>query len=188
MEVYDKKRIKPTILEILSSFGKRFIDTLSYIEMNYKNFSSFSDNYALLIQSIGAELDAAFKIYCNYKTSERRNIQDYINAIEYEESNAVQKYTVNHRFRNQKIIALAYNVHIQPFRGWNIQSPVQSLKWWRAFNKLKYNRFENRKLVNQGNAVNILGALYFLEMKMLKRLQKELMILIYLQMNRSCLL
>lgn len=59
----------------------KFLSTTNYVEINSGNFSSFSNEYALLIQSIGAELDNFFKVYCRYNPTDRKNIADYANFI-----------------------------------------------------------------------------------------------------------
>lgn len=43
---------------------KEFIFTLDYAELNQANFNTFSNRYAVLIQSVGAELDNFFKVFC----------------------------------------------------------------------------------------------------------------------------
>ena len=53
-----------------------------------------------------------------------------------------------------------------PFEKWNIDSPAKSLTWWQAYDDVKHNRSENFVEANQENVLNILGALYLLEMKM----------------------
>ena len=50
---------------------KRFVETIEYVELNEDNFNAFSNGYALLIQSIGAELDTVLK------ASDRKTIADY---------------------------------------------------------------------------------------------------------------
>lgn len=36
---------------------EKFKNTLNYVELNWQNAATFSNEYALLLQSIGAELD-----------------------------------------------------------------------------------------------------------------------------------
>ena len=52
----------------LNNFGgyylmleKKLMTTFNYVELSTSNFSTFSNEYALLIQSIGAELDSFFR-------------------------------------------------------------------------------------------------------------------------------
>ena len=149
---------------------KRFIETITYIELNADNYAAFSNNYALLIQAIGAELDMLFKLYCGFNASARKNITDYVKAIDDEEKNLKPKHALDYPFREQEITVDAYGVMIQPFKDWDSSKPAQSLKWWDAFDQLKHNRFNNRKLANQENTLNILAALFLVEMKYLKKI------------------
>lgn len=48
----------------------KFLATTNYVENNATNFSSFSNEYALLLQSIGVEVDNFFKVYCNYNPTD----------------------------------------------------------------------------------------------------------------------
>ncbi len=53
--------------DFLNNFGgyylmleKKLMTTFNYVGLSTSNFSTFSNEYALLIQSIGAELDSFF--------------------------------------------------------------------------------------------------------------------------------
>ena len=48
--------------------------------------------------------------------------------------------------------------------NWDITQPAQSLQWWGAFTDVKHNRYEQLKQAKQENVLNILGALYLIEM------------------------
>lgn len=50
----------------------RFIHTTQYVELDEHNYGTFSNEYALLIQAIGAELDSFFKEYCEFDPSDKR--------------------------------------------------------------------------------------------------------------------
>ena len=149
---------------------RRFIDTIQYNELDKKNFKSFSDNYALLMQVIGAELDSLFKVYCGFSNDDHKTIADYVRAIDDEEKNKKPKHAVEHPFRSEVIYIRDYRISIQPFKDWDSNKPGQSLVWWNAFDKLKHNRSNNKKVANQENTLNLLGALFFTEMKMLKKI------------------
>ena len=63
--------------DFLNNFGgyylmleKKLMTTFNYVELSTSNFSTFSNEYALLIQSIGAELDSFFKLYCSFDFNE----------------------------------------------------------------------------------------------------------------------
>ena len=139
---------------------KRFVDSIEFVELHKDNFSAFSNGYALLIQTIGAELDTVFKEFCGFATTDRKTIADY----------AQQILTNSPDIKNQKISVRDYEIEIQPFMNWDISQPAQSLQWWGAFTDVKHNRYEQLKQAKQENVLNILGALYLLEMLYLKKI------------------
>ncbi len=142
---------------------KRFKESIEYVELHKDNYNAFSNGYALMIQSIGAELDTVFKEFCGFNTEDRKTIENYAQYI-LEEDPAII---------NRIIVLQGYDMEIQPFKTWNIEHASQSLQWWFAFNKTKHNRFNKLKLANLENALNILGALYMIEMMYLKKITND---------------
>ena len=139
---------------------KRFIESIEHVELHKDNFNAFSNGYALLLQTIGAELDTVFKVFCGFPTTDRKSIADYAQHI----------LTNTPDIRNQKIDIREYDIEIQPFKDWNINQPGQSLQWWSAFADVKHNRYEQLKQAKQENVLNILGALFLIEMLHLKKI------------------
>lgn len=140
---------------------KKFVDSIEYVELHEDNYNAFSNGYALLIQVIGAELDILFKEYCGFDTSDRKKtITDYARFILHDSPNIV----------NQKINLQQYDIEIQPFKGWDANQAAQSLPWWSAFTNIKHNRYDKLKQAKQENALNILGALFLIEMMYLKKI------------------
>lgn len=139
---------------------KHFIASLEYVELNQDNYASFSNFYALLIQAIDAELDNVFKEYCGFNTSERKSITNYARSI----------LQTTPEIRNHVISIQEYDIEIQPFSSWTEDQPSQSLEWWTAFTNLKHSRYSKMKQAKQENVLNILGALYLIEMLFLKRI------------------
>ena len=139
---------------------KRFMESTEYIELHVDNFNAFSNGYALLIQAIGAELDTVFKEFCNFDTSSRKNIADYAHVVLSGYPDIV----------NQEIVLQDYNIKIHPFQNWNTAQPGQTLLWWTAFTDTKHNRYDCLHQANQENTLNILGALYLIEMMYLKQI------------------
>lgn len=136
----------------------KFRNTLSYVELSQNNFSTYSNEYAHLIQTTGAELDSFFKIYCGLAATDKKTIADY----------AVVVLSDWPDINNQ--IVRAENIALQPFNGWDVARAKQSLSWWEAFDNLKHSRVANIKQASLENAINILAALYMLEMKFHKKL------------------
>ena len=141
----------------------KFLATVNYVELNQANFQSFSNEYALLLQAIGAELDNFFKIYCGFDPTDRKKIVDYAAFILSDFPDIT----------TEKIEVLDTEIEVQPCEGWNVSSPAQSLPWWKAFDDIKHNRIGNFAQANQENILNMLAALYILEVKMFTKATKD---------------
>src|SRR5699024_3617242 len=59
----------------------RFVHTLNYVELSQDNEDVYSNEYAALIQMIGAEIDSFFKVCCGFNASDIKNITDYYHSI-----------------------------------------------------------------------------------------------------------
>jgi len=141
----------------------RFAESIEYVELHMDNYSTYSNGYALLIQAIGAELDTVFKEFCNFNTSDRKTITDYAQYI----------LRSNPDIIDRKILLQEYDIEIQPFKNWNVNQPGQTLQWWIAFTDIKHNRYDRLKQASQENVLNMLGALYLLEMMYLKKITEN---------------
>lgn len=141
----------------------KFLITANYVEISQANQSTYSNEYALLLQSIGSELDSFFKVYCGFNLTDRRNIADYAAFV----------LTDYPAITTTQIQVLDTDMTVAPFDGWNTNTPAQSLSWWMAFDHIKHNRIENFPEANQTNILNILAALYLLKMKQFGKVAKE---------------
>lgn len=159
----DRKELSQRHWKYYLMLEKRFIESIEYVELHKDNYNAFSNGYALLIQAIGAELDTVFKEFCNFSTSDRKSIANYAQFI----------LNNNPDIINTKIILQEYDIEIQPFQNWNTTQPGQALKWWTAFTDIKHNRYDRLHQARQENALNILGALYLIEMMYLKEITKH---------------
>lgn len=139
---------------------EKFKNTLNYVELDWENAGAFSNEYALLLQSIGAELDNFFKVYCGFSSNDRKNINDYCSFVINDYADIV----------NQKIQVMEHDMVFKPYQGWNETNPAQSLLFWDGFCKIKHSRYANIKMANQKNVLYALGALYLLEMKYLSKI------------------
>ena len=135
----------------------RFVHTLTYVELSQDNEDVYSNEYAALIQMIGAEIDSFFKVCCGFNASDIKNITDYYHSI-----------TTNYPgILTQEVSVRAANMTFKPFDGWNGTQAKQSLFWWLAFDNIKHSRTANKKDASQKNALYALSALFLLEMKYL---------------------
>lgn len=135
-----------------------FINITRYIKLDKCNFHTFSDEIVKLLQSVGAECDLIFKKICNINLKKRANIYDYVQILD--------DYP---QIINEKIIVKNSNIILQPFKGWKKKYPSQ-LKWWKAYNLVKHNREEQVQFGNFYNLLNIMAALFFLEMYFCKKI------------------
>ena len=78
---------------------EKFRNTLNYVELDQDNERTFSNEYALLLQAIGAELDNFFKVYCRFSPDDRKTIKDYCPFVLNRYSDIV----------NQKVFVLGYD-------------------------------------------------------------------------------
>lgn len=141
----------------------KFLSTANYVEINPSNFSTYSNEYALLLHSIGAELDNFFKVYCGFNLTDRKNISDYVAFV------LADFPTIT----TEKLKVEGTDVEVTPFNGWNATTPAQSLTWWMAFDHIKHNRIDNFAEANQENVLNMLAALYLLEVKMFTKATED---------------
>ena len=138
---------------------EKFINTFPYVALDTQNYGTFSNEYAFLLQSIGAELDNFFKVYCNLPSSERKSIKNYCSFVLNDYPDIVK----------QEVVA-QYDIKFTPYQNWNKEEPAKSLFFWDKFCKIKHSRHENIKMANQENVLYALGALYLLEMKYLRKI------------------
>lgn len=136
---------------------RKFINTLNYVELSPQNYKTYSNEFAFLMQSIGAELDSFFKIYCDFLPTDRKTISDYAATM-------LQK---DIGITTETIIIMGKDITLTPFHNWNSATASQSLPWWQAFDKIKHSRVQNCSGASLKNCLNSLAALYLLETKYL---------------------
>lgn len=139
---------------------KKFINTIDYVELCEDNKATYSNEYAHLFLAIGGELDTFFKQFCDIALDERVTMNTY----------AYKVLTIFDNITAQDI-KLLYNKKIYtPFSCWDVKKPTSSLIWWQAYDDIKHNRIDNIIKASQQNIINILGALYMLEMHYLNQI------------------
>lgn len=137
----------------------RVIESLKFVELDQENFNTYSIEFANQLTSIGSELDVFFKIASKFGLEENKNIVDYYKKIN-------ELYP---GIKNQQVSFLdKRDIKIKPFEHWNESYPGQSLDWWKAYNNVKHGRVLNMRDANLKNVLNILGALFILEMYLFK--------------------
>ena len=140
---------------------KRVLATTDYVAIDNDNMGVFSNEFALLLQAIGGELDSFFKEYCGFRSNdESKNIGDY------------SSYVLNDfpTIIDQEIDIMEADITLKPFEKWNKAKAKQSLSWWEAYDNIKHSRYYNRKNANLRNVLNGLAGLYLLEMYYIKKI------------------
>ena len=130
----------------------KFINTTQYVEVDEKNYNTFSIEYIELLQSICAEIDTVMKEICGFKQEEFKKISEYYDKIK---ENPFFKDIMT-----EKTTYIYKKIIVEPFNEWNERS---SPKWWQGYNNVKHERIEKYTDGNLKNVLNALSALYILE-------------------------
>ena len=139
---------------------RKFVDALAYVELAPTNFSTYSNEFAHLLQAIGAELDSVFKLYCGFKAEDNKNMRDYSTYIL-----GANGYS---GIVSQSVNAREYGVSFMPFENWDTATPT----WWRAYAHVKHQRADSKEEATLKNTLYVLGALYLMESKCFLELSK----------------
>lgn len=132
-----------------------FYKTTRFVELDPRNYNTYSVEYAKQYQSICAELDGLCKTICTYyNQSSCNNIKQYAKII-------LKKYT---NISSKKIKVLKNSIELQPFKEWRIDPEYKSPSWWSEYNKVKHNRIDNFEKANLLNVINALSGLFLLNM------------------------
>ncbi|MCM1508336.1 MAG: hypothetical protein NC177_14580 [Ruminococcus flavefaciens] len=145
---------------------KRMIELSDYVEINPKNYATFSNQFISMYLMICSEIDSVADKFCCLlgvtDNKERFGINNKINKI-LEKYNNLKNWKCITKFPFDKI-------NIVPFAKFN---EGVSADWWQAYNKVKHSRAEqnengkyNYELANLKNILFSLSALYLLISKM----------------------
>ncbi len=142
------------------SLENRVLQTSSYVTIDVENEKTFSNEYAILMQAIGGELDSFFKEYCGFNPNDLKRISDYASCV-------LNDYP---DIKTQSITVLGTEMKLTPFKNWDAAQAKQSLFWWSAYDDIKHSRYANKKCASQKNVLNLLCALFLMEMKYLRKI------------------
>lgn len=135
---------------------KKFVDSLQYVELDKRNYGTFSMEYVSQMLNIGSEIEVVLKELLNIPQKQETGIRKYIMELD-----------INHNdIFARKIRVRKYEIN--PFDGLNKEKPKE-LYWWKAYNEVKHGRGANFKNANLKNTVTMLATLYLLEMYLLKK-------------------
>ena len=146
-----------------------FVDLIKYVDLRESNYSTTSNEIIKQLQSICSEFEIVCKELCNIKMDDRKkNIEDYYKGIVINTKEIIQELKI------EKIQSLRINVRqtkdiiIYPFKDWN-EKKTGDLFWWKNYNIIKHSRTENYESGNFESVLNALGALYFLERLLVRK-------------------
>lgn len=139
---------------------KSFMEILVYVELDEKNYSTFSYEFVRQLQGIGAEVDSVMKIICGFRSNERKNTKDYCPII-------LEKCA---DITTREI--MSRDIRIIPFKDWKESDPTNSLFWYKAYNEIKHGRTGDFAKANLKNTLYSLSALYLLEMYYFREIAK----------------
>ena len=136
----------------------KFIETINYVELDELNFETFSNNYAMLLQAIGSEINNTFKELCVYENDENKGIKDFSKFIK-------DSFP---ELASLEIIVIGYDITFSPFESWRNGNFNNSPKWWSAYNKIKHSRIASYNEASLKNVLYALGALMLIEIITIK--------------------
>ena len=140
-----------------------FINKINNIKLSEDNYSVYSDEYVKQLQTIGSEFDVICRQVCECNNSDHTNISNYADWI-FKNVSDITLVKINIRY--QRVL------QIEPFKGWKRDKPGE-LFWWSAYNCVKHNRTNNFSQGNLKNVLNALGALYYMEMFLIKKIGSQ---------------
>lgn len=148
------------------SIERELYKTVEYVEPCEENFSTYSQEYAKIINVACAEADVIFKELCmliasSYKPKgKNENIDTYMRII-------LEKFP---QIEETWLRIDRSKIDIFPFRGW---SDTGKLFWWKDYQKIKHERKEHYSKANLKNAIFSVGALRILELYYLRMHSKN---------------
>lgn len=112
---------------------KEFTETLDYITLDTENYNVYSSRYIKILLQIGSEIDINAKLLCKQYNaqSNAENIEDYKNVIM---GNEVD-------FCNTEVNIL-HHCNVSQFMPWESWKQGINPNWWKAYNKVKHERFQ----------------------------------------------
>ena len=135
--------------------------TIEYVEPCEENYSTYSQEYAKIINVACAEADVIFKEICML-------IDSSYNPNGKNENIDVYKKTILGKFPQIEKTCLRIDrskKDIYPFKGW---ADTGKLSWWKDYQKIKHERKEHYAKANLENAIFSVGALRILELYYLR--------------------
>ena len=149
---------------------EEFVELIKYIDLRKNNFNTTSDIIIKQLQSVCSEFEIICKEFSDIDMKDKKtNIKDYYQGI------AKNTKTILEELKIDKIQDLHINIRktknmvIYPFKDWKKEKPWE-LFWWKNYNNVKHSRTVNYESGNFESLLNALGALYFLERVLVRKI------------------
>lgn len=141
-----------------------FIELTRYVSIHSNNYKTFSDEIHKQLLSVAMEFENINKEIMKELGNE---LNEKCNIIEFGkwlfDSGANYKdIVIEIKFSKENLI-------LNPFKKEKFGEKEQ-MPWWRAYNKIKHNRYESYSDVNFEHLLNALAALLYCEMYLVKEI------------------
>ncbi|WP_421909904.1 hypothetical protein [Methanolacinia petrolearia] len=142
-------------------FERTFLEYLRYVPLSSNNNDVWSYQLSDLIVNIGSVVDSFFRNLVSSKSLDTfQGIQTHrsnVKNLKIQEFHDI--FNVQYGLSNKNVYELKNYVKLSPFDKWTHNgSPF----WWTDYNKVKHNRFENRKQATLNSTLHALSALFLL--------------------------
>ena len=146
-----------------------FVELIKYVDLRESNYNTTSNVIIKQLQSICAEFEIICKEISNIDMNDKRaNIREYYNGIIENTMEMLPELKIN-KIQDLHInIRQTKNMVIFPFKDWNEENPW-NLFWWKNYNNIKHCRTIHYESGNFESVLNALGALYFLERLLVRK-------------------
>lgn len=138
-----------------------FIRLTRYVRICESNYNTCSDEIIKQFLSVASEFENVAKVFCGFNLSYRGTKINHVCNELFIRIEDIQSVEI--------AVKRTKNLSIKPFSEWN-KSRAGDLFWWKAYNEVKHNRLENYDSGNLRNLLNSLGALYFMELYLIKEI------------------
>jgi hypothetical protein len=130
-----------------------FVETLNFVDLDPKNGSAFSNEYAKLLLLIGSEVDVIAKMICRGIPGQEaaHRINGYYKAL-------------TGAFPGIDTVEIDVERYPTALKPWEFWKPGLTQKfsplWWDAYNLVKHRRDTNFHQANQANVLHALCGLF----------------------------
>lgn len=149
---------------------EEFTELIKYIDLRESNFNTTSNVIIKQLQSVCSEFEIICKELADIDMNDKKsNIKDYYQGIIENTTSILDELKIEKLQDLHINIRKTKDMTIYPFREWREESPWE-LFWWKNYNNIKHSRTINYESGNFESLLNALGALYFLERLLVRKI------------------